>query len=316
MERVSVSEIRTFQRCQREHALGWTQRFRPLAPAALALRFGTLIHAAMESWWLWRPGGDIGRLDAALLRIAHAAAEPRSQVNPVERVRAEELIRGYDARWGVQDLETLAVEAEFSCELTDSIELVGRIDALARDPSGCVWVVEHKTAENGATPAYWARLRLDLQCSVYLIGARALGQEPIGALYDVIGKPRLYPRVATPPDRLMHRKDGKVYSAQREEDESLDDFRARLREHIAGTEGLYIRNSVMRLEMEREEALQDLRGIAAQIVAARAATRAGKWIVRNTDACTRYSSLCDFFGVCTHDADINDRAQFQRRTHG
>jgi len=32
---------------------------------AHALRFGSLVHAALESWWLWRADSDVGRLDTA-----------------------------------------------------------------------------------------------------------------------------------------------------------------------------------------------------------------------------------------------------------
>ncbi len=63
-----------------------------------------------------------------------------------------------------------------------------------------VYVVEHKTTslDIGEGTPYWKRLTLDAQVSKYLVGARALGHEPVGVLYDVVRKPALRPLEATP----------------------------------------------------------------------------------------------------------------------
>src|SRR5262245_7538076 len=210
---VSASEMRVFQRCEREHANLYTLGIKPVERAH-ALRFGSLVHAALESWWRWRSDSDVGRLDTALTKIAHAIRENDCRVDAFDRVRAEELIRGYHNEWANEPLETLAVEAEFSTSMIDpdtgaelpDIRLGGKLDALARDTNGYVWIVEHKTTSDPSAGAYWERLSLDLQCSVYLIGAHALGFKPKGVLYDVLGKPRVAPLKATPQDQRKYRK--------------------------------------------------------------------------------------------------------------
>lgn len=72
-----------------------------------------------------------------------------------------------------------------------------------------VYVGEHKTTslDIGEGSPYWKRLTLDAQIAKYLVGARALGHEPVGVLYDVIRKPQLRPFLATPEDKWEYTKE-------------------------------------------------------------------------------------------------------------
>lgn len=67
---LSASRLRAARACQRLHRLTYVDGWRPAVDAE-ALRLGTLVHAALEQWWL-APAGE--RLDAAL-----AALEPNPQ---------------------------------------------------------------------------------------------------------------------------------------------------------------------------------------------------------------------------------------------
>ena len=68
--------------------------------------------------------------------------------------------------------------------------------------------IEHKStsADIGPASAYWKRLIIDGQISVYKTGARSLGFDPVGTLYDVIKKPMLRPSKATPVDDREYTK--------------------------------------------------------------------------------------------------------------
>lgn len=317
---VSTSEMRAFQRCEREHANLYAFGIKP-AERAHALRFGSLVHAALESWWLWRPGSEVGRLDAALDKIAHAVWEDECRVDAFDRVRAEELIRGYHLTWGAEPLQTLAVEAEFATPVVDpdtsealpGVVLGGKIDAIARDEHGYVWIVEHKTASDPGA-SYWERLRIDLQCSVYMLGARALGFEPAGILYDVLVKPRVWPLKATPEDQRKYRKsDGALYAGQREYDETPEEFRDRFAATLLGSLApIYKRGTVVRFDADELAAARDICVLARRIVVAKEHARQGGYVVRNPDACSRYGRTCDFFGPCTNSADIHDPLLYRR----
>jgi hypothetical protein len=96
----------------------------------------------------------------------------------------------------------LAVEQEFRYELDDAL-IGGKLDALIRDnTTGKVYVLEHKFTASDATPgsAYWEKLAIDSQVSIYIDGAAILGHEIAGCIYDVIKRPEHEQKLATPMD--------------------------------------------------------------------------------------------------------------------
>src|SRR5262249_8193713 len=154
----------------------------------------------------------------------------------------------YHEQWANERLETLAVEAEFSTPIIDP-------DTGAELP--------------GIT--YWERLSLDLQCSVYLLGAQALGFKPKGGLYDVLGKPRVSPLKATPAEQPKCRKaGGGLYAGQREHDETPEDFRVRVAEHIRTAPApLFRRGRVVRFPADELAAARDICVLARRIAASK-----------------------------------------------
>jgi RecB family exonuclease len=318
---VTASELRVFQRCEREHANLYTLGYKPVEKAQ-ALRFGSLVHVALEAWWRWRDDAAEGRLDTALAALAGAIQDDGCRVDDFERVRAEQMMRGYHATWEREPLTTLAVEVEFTTPIVDpdagaelpGVVLGGKIDAIAADAQGYTWIVEHKTASDPGAATYWERLSLDLQCSVYLIGAEALGFKPEGVLYDVLGKPKAYPLKATPEEQRKYRKtDGALHAGQRAFDETPEEFRARLAETLQNsTAPLFRRGRVVRFPADELAAARDICALARRVVAARHRTLTGDHMVRSPDACSRYGRMCDFFGPCINEADINDPFLFRR----
>ena len=199
MQTITNSEMKAFRRCHRLHHYLYNLGYRAVADVK-ALRFGSLFHVGQEAWW--RTLGD--RLDAALASMATAAVD----MDPFERVDAEELMRGYHFRWRNEPLLTLAVEEEFSAPLVNpdtgrasqTFVLGGVIDAVVSDEQARKLNVEHKSSSEDITPGspYWARLRMDSQVSVYFPGAEALGHKVSACLYDVVKKPTIQPYKATP----------------------------------------------------------------------------------------------------------------------
>ena len=275
-----------------------------------ALTFGSTFHLGLESWWL---AADGERLAAAL------AAMP-ADLDPVDQVRVEELLRLYDARWSAEPYDVIAVEAEYRAPLVNpdteapsrTFQRAGKIDALVRERhTGRTLIVEHKTSREDISPGsrYWQRLRLDGQISHYYAGAAALGHEADACLYDVIGVPKLAPYMATPEAERKYTKPTKaepeprLYSHQRAEDESIDAFRLRLREALAADPDRYVRRAeVVRLEEDLRDAAFDDWSTALRI---RESERADRW-PRNPDACERYYRLCEFHPVCSRAAGIDD----------
>jgi hypothetical protein len=305
---LTSSRLRSARACQRLHHIEYTLGYRPAVDAD-TLRFGTLIHKALEAWW----AAPNNRLEAAFAAIAP------NESDPFDRVRAEELMRGYDARWGSEPYQLVAVEAEFKTELVNpstkrpsqTWQLGGKVDGIVVDERGRKLLMEHKTASGDISPGseYWRRLKMDLQLSVYFAGAAALGHDVEACVYDVIGKPGQKPLKATPAETRKYKKDGTLYAGQRDTDETPEEFRVRYREAIAENPNAYYqRGEVVRLESEMADAMFDVWQTAQQIRESELAGRAP----RNPDACIRFGRTCPYFDVCSGEASLDDPTRFKK----
>lgn len=194
MSLYTSSRLRVWRQCVRAHFYRYTLGIH--TPATPPMLFGTGTHAALEAWYrAWQAGED--RLGAAF------AAIDALEVDEIDRVRMRVLVAAYDARWGAEDWEVLAVEVEFRYWLGD-IEIGGKIDALIRErATGRVFVVEHKTSTADTSPGspYWDRLAIDTQVSIYTDGAAfGLDYEIAGCIYDVLKRPQHDLKLATPEE--------------------------------------------------------------------------------------------------------------------
>jgi hypothetical protein len=306
---LTSSRLKCYRRCPREHLFAYELGYRPLVEAD-AVRFGTLVHRALEAYWK----APQGRLDAAL-----AALEAADGSDAFELAKARALMRGYDTRWGDAPYEVLAVEVEFTAPLVNPSTgaasktwvLGGKIDAIVRDFSnGHVLICEHKTSSEDISSGslYWKRLRLDAQVSAYYVGAKALGYDVTGCLYDVLGKPGLRPLKATPLESRKYTKDGRLYAGQRERDETPVDYEVRVAEDIAADpDAYYARGDVVRLERDLLDHAGDAWQLARQIRDAELARRAP----RNVDACRRQGGMCPYWSVCSGEAALEDPTRYR-----
>jgi hypothetical protein len=314
LQLLTNSQLRTHHSCALEHHYHYQLGMRPVGATAEALRWGTLWHAGLEAWWRAYATPEL-QLTAALDTIRPLA------LDAYDLARAEVLLRGYDTRWrGDLDLEILGVELEFRAPLVNpetgrqsqTFEVGGKFDALVlnhRDSR--VYTVEHKSSGQDITPGstYWQCLRLDSQVSTYHAGAKALGFDVAGCLYDVVGKPRLSPLQATPADKRKFTKAGVLYANQRGEDETPDEFALRLTEHVvANMNDVYQRGWVVRLADEEIDAARDAWLTARRI---RDEQLAG-YFPRNVSSCERYGRMCEYFPVCTRETSLADWTRYQR----
>ena len=179
-------------------------------------------------------------------------------------------------------------------------------------PGSCV-IIDHKTTSEEIEEGrpFWFRLRLDPQPSNYIAGARTLGYEPVAAVWDVIRKPSIHYKTATPEASRKYTKEGHLYKNQRETDEPLDEWRARLRADIKKSpDSYYRRGIVVRAEADEREAAEDTWAIANQIAIAR---EHNQW-PRHSDACKRYGRLCEYIAVCTKTASLADPTRYRKTT--
>lgn len=332
MELLTATRLRDARSCQRFHFIHYELGYKPAHQAA-APRFGSLFHKGLEAWWRSSALPAEDRLAAALAAVAGA-------VDAFERVKAEEMLRGYHYRWIDEPLEVIAVEQQFEGPLRNpetgatsrTWRLGGKVDVLVRDlRDGQKRLVEHKTSSEDITlgSEYWQRLRMDGQISVYYEGSSLLGHEVTGCVYDVAGTPSVRPSSSIPlvdddGVKIVHdatgarvrTKDGKKWRqtgdtelgyALQTRDETAEEYRTRLSESIAADPDRYFqRGVVVRLESEMDEAMGDVWQQGQVIHENKRANRHP----RNPDACKRYGRTCEFWAVCTSEASLDDTTRF------
>lgn len=313
MNLLTNSRAKLARQCARKHDLQYRQGWRPVDEAE-ELAYGTLIHLLLKVWWLLaRPGLDVeNRLTSAL-----AALDSFADLDPYVAIRARVMLVGYHARWCTERLYAVAVEAPFEGPLINPDtgapsklwHVAGKIDVIAVDENGDLWLIEHKTTNEDATPGstYHRRLRMDSQVSTYFDGARLLGHDVRGCIYDVLVKPGQKPLKATPEDKRKYTAKGVLYAAQRDRDETPVEYCARLVDAMTAAPSEYFaRIDVPRLESEIDDARRDVWQLAQRI---REDERLGR-APRNPDACNAYGRVCPFFDCCTGVASLNDPSRF------
>src|SRR5258708_31390501 len=93
------SSLNCFRRCTKEYEFRYVKlrRTKSIAPA---LKFGRLMHVGLNNWW----ENEEDKVGCAILSMA------KLQSTPVEEVKCQELMRGYDARWGNEKFQGISVE--------------------------------------------------------------------------------------------------------------------------------------------------------------------------------------------------------------
>lgn len=199
------------------------------------------------------------------------------------------------------------------------LEVTAVFDIVAYDQEGNTVVVEHKTTKSPIDPgaAYWPRLDLNLQASLYYVVASDHGRSVNHILWDVVKAPELKKLNATPIDkREFYVKSGKWGEAgdpkpgTRLVDETAEQFATRVQELILSNPGaFYARQPVHRSEDEQARTRADLWMVGRQMVHA----VENDCYPRNFDGCHKFNRECPYLPVCTGQADITDERMYQIR---
>lgn len=331
---LTKSRLADARTCQRLHAMKYLQGYRP-RERARALVIGSTVGEGLDRIW-----------------VNHELVIPELPSDaPVEdyydRARMTAMLLGYQQRWQEEDsvkYEVLGCELEFRCALINPLtgrksetwELAGKLDKLVRErETGEVWVVEHKTTSEDISPGspYWACLRMDTQVSIYHVGARSLGYDVRGVIYDVLVKPGQRPSQVPVLDEggvkivldatgaRVTTKDGKKW---RETGDAAQGFALQVRAELpeeyerrcvdaiaAAPDEYYRRAPVPRLEKDIDDALVDIWQQGQQM---REAERAGR-APRNPEACKRWGRMCEFFPCCSGETSLQDETLYRLSTN-
>lgn len=184
---LSASGRRLFKRCPWAYSMRYVQGLQPIASISVPLLFGSLVHSALENWYI--PGRERGvppwetfqdGFQKAAVEPENAALFPTEEDYQSNLDLGVDILRGYVEHYGEEPhLEVLRPEVEFSVPLkyptVDSSEdrraINGFLDLTYRDHanSGTLHIMEHKTAKSLGNSNQF--LPLDEQASLYLVVA-------------------------------------------------------------------------------------------------------------------------------------------------
>src|SRR6516164_9836419 len=158
---------------------------------------------------------------------------------------------------------------------------------------------------------------MDVQIGAYLQAARYMGMDVLGICYDALGKPSQRPLMATPVESRKYTKPTKkeptprLYSNQRDLDETPEEYEQRCFEAIAASpHEYYQRQIVVRFESEHRESAADV----WQTSQAMREARHLNVYPRHPDACVTWGRNCEFLEVCAGMRSINDPLWFYKET--
>lgn len=294
----------TFRLCPKKHELAYIDGWKTVTTST-ALRIGTAVHTGLEAWW-------VDPFPESALNAVSGAAK-----DEYEQAKLDAMLIGYHEKWKseAKHYEVIGVELGFEAPMLHhktldsfiSWGIAGKIDGLVIDKrTRETVIVEHKTCSEeieGDDANYWQKLTMDDQCSAYVVGANALGYDPSTIIYDVIRKPSIRPRMATPVEKRRKKKNGDYYANVRLDDETAQEYHERVLEDIRSRPSHYYqRRSVPRMASQVKAFMQDTWDLTQLMDFSEASGIAP----RNPDACFKYGRACGFYDICTLGLDPED----------
>ena len=300
------SRMASMRTCPWKHYLEYEVGVRPDRESA-PLRIGKALHYGL----------DLMAQDKPLTPLVeqYSQAPPWAQdadsmqAWTVEGIKVLALLNGYAAHWQGSVFDFVATEQVFILPIRNPEtghkrrrwKVAGKMDKIVQLPDMRIAMEEHKSTSDkiNADSDYWDRLRLDQQISLYFWAARELGYDVQTVVYDVIRKPGLQLKQATPLDKRKYKKDSTLYANQRDTDQTTDEYADELASDIASqVETYYARKEVARLDNDLVRCIEEMDQMQQIITFCR---KRKAW-PRNTTACLVLYK-CQYYGLCSMGID-------------
>lgn len=298
---MTTSRFKAYMACEQRHAYRYTEHWEEVLRGP-ALLVGTCLHIGMEAWWGTRDAKE------AVLETQRASKEEGLlEEYPYLATQAAALVALYCEVWAEDEWETIEVEKEFVAPMPDPAfggtykdwMIAGKIDVIVRHKkTGHYYLMDHKTANQDVSDGsvYWQKLLFDPQISMYHIGAKHLGYDIKGFIYDVIRKPTTKPRIKTPEDKIKYKKNGEPYANMYLEDETQESYGKRILEAISESIPNYYRRKIF------TRSPQELQRFNSEIVTVARRLdiydKTGLTPLRNAGACSSFGRACPYIEAC------------------
>lgn len=305
-EKLTYSALSTFRNCRRRYWWRYVEEIVPIGRSDPALRFGTIIHDALETH---HSGGQIRPLlDARFKDLPH---EDRS-----DRALAIAMMDAYIRTYTPETFEVVELEKPFEVEIINpatkatsrSFVMAGKMDGIVRKDNG-TWLLEHKTAAR-IDQAYLEKLWMDFQIALYsCYREQQTGQRVDGVLYNVLVKTKLKQSEGETLEVFEERyalacasnKSGKS-TAKQQLPESDEDFSKRLAEKYQEP-GIFHREPLV---LSRDRVVGILGEVWELTQALLQAHRGGiQSFYQNNSDCWKYNKPCPYWNLCRSENSPN-----------
>lgn len=191
--RISHSQLQTFDRCAFSWHITYEKELVPIDSKSY-FDFGNVVHKLLQIYYdahknrlaIDKCWDEVAEYAATQIALAGTNMDALSLYS-----RAIRLVRRYITEFAVHQDKgwtTLGVEYHFVIPLRTpggiDYELEGYIDWIAEDPTGRIWIIDHKTVGN----KFWTEneLMMDPQMPFYEIGLRGLGKNIFGIQVNML----------------------------------------------------------------------------------------------------------------------------------
>tara|TARA_R110002051_G_scaffold314371_1_gene391409 strand:- start:5636 stop:6667 length:1032 start_codon:yes stop_codon:yes gene_type:complete len=197
------------------------------------------------------------------------------------------------------------VEQEFNFKIDTKhgeITIRGKLDAVTGGSELPV-ILEHKTTSlslESVTGTYFARLPMDIQCTIYREAGWRLGNGFPTLVYDVVGTSKASPKQKKKIAKRKSETDDEYAERKAENQESLEEFDERIMEYYLEHPEKYIRYEVICTEDQHNERLGELKTFMELLEEGKkqyGPDSSSLFNMRNSSACFNFGG-CDYLNVC------------------
>ena len=223
----TTSMVKCFKQCRKRYQLEYVDNLKPIqTPKALEL--GTLYHSGLEYLLNGMELINIpGQLEADQ---RNRCMDAGVDYDPIPVGIATEMVTAFYLESGYQEWDIQSVEKTFEVSIGYGKRLIGKIDSIMMK-NNSDFLIEHKTTSCWATDGaeYLHNLLWDEQSTNYLYAYKELfGKYAKGVIYCIVEKPTIKPLLATPIEKRRYKQTGEIYSNQRENDETPEEYLTRV----------------------------------------------------------------------------------------
>lgn len=304
--KISYSKAKCYRQCHRQYYYRYVMKLRKRIKG-FHLFVGEIVHSCIENFLITGDYSEtLKQYKKKIKKLFDEEKDEALEALDISTSMMEMYSKPFfEEEWNIEE-----VELDFTVELMPNVDLQVKLDALARDIEGHLWMLEHKSCR--FIPDEKSRMS-DIQTVIYKWALPKGGfEEPRGVIWDYLVKKK-----PTQPQVLKSRELSKrkitttwdtYLKAIEENDLDPEDYED-VKESLINSEENFIRRIKMPVnDTLMENTMEDLKSTAIQM------KRLGH-IVKDRNATKIQCSFCDYFDLCQSELRGDDTSFMLKKNY-